>query len=161
FHKAKRQFCWVDTNGMRGFYFHMAQLSPASGFAALPGLFASYQLGGAFDEMFDAAGQPRPQYRALFAPLLELRPEELRRPQRDADRAFLQQGITFTVYGDNAGTERIFPYDLLPRILTAAEWKTIERGLIQRLSALNLFLGDIYHDMRIVAEGVVPRELVL
>jgi uncharacterized circularly permuted ATP-grasp superfamily protein len=139
----------------------MAQLSPAGGFAALQGLFASYQLGGAFDEMFEADGQPRPQYRALFARLLELRPEDLRKRQRDADRAFLQQGITFTVYGDNAGTERIFPYDLLPRVLTAAEWKTIERGLIQRLSALNLFLHDIYHDMRIVAEGVVPRELIL
>jgi uncharacterized circularly permuted ATP-grasp superfamily protein len=139
----------------------MAQLSPAGGLAALPGLFATYQLGGAFDEMFEANGQPRPQYRALFARLLELRPEDLRKRQRDADRAFLQQGITFTVYGDNSGTERIFPYDLLPRVLTAAEWKTIERGLIQRLSALNLFLRDIYHDMRIVNEGVVPRELVL
>jgi uncharacterized circularly permuted ATP-grasp superfamily protein len=139
----------------------MAQLSPASGVAALPGLFSSYQLGGAFDEMFEANGQPRPQYRALFARLLELRPDDLRKRQRDADRAFLQQGITFTVYGDNAGTERIFPYDLLPRVLTAAEWKTIERGLIQRLSALNLFLHDIYHDMRIVSEGLVPRELIL
>jgi uncharacterized circularly permuted ATP-grasp superfamily protein len=139
----------------------MAQLSPASGFAALPGLFTTYELGGAYDEMFEANGQPRPQYRALFARLLELRPEDLRKRQRDADRAFLQQGITFTVYGDNAGTERIFPYDLLPRVLTAAEWRTIERGLIQRLSALNLFLRDIYHDMRIVSEGVVPRELIL
>jgi uncharacterized circularly permuted ATP-grasp superfamily protein len=139
----------------------MAQLWPASGFAALSGLFASYQLGGAFDEMFEADGQPRPQYRALFARLLELRPEDLRRRQRDADRAFLQQGITFTVYGDNAGTERIFPYDLLPRVLTAAEWKTIERGLAQRLTALNLFLRDIYHEMRIVSEGVIPRELIL
>jgi uncharacterized circularly permuted ATP-grasp superfamily protein len=139
----------------------MAQLLPASGSTALPGLFASYQLDGCFDEMFDPAGQPREQYRALFARLLELPAEDLRKRQRDADRAFLQQGITFTVYGDNAGTERIFPYDLLPRVLTAAEWKTIERGLVQRLTALNLFLRDIYHDMRIISEGIVPRELVL
>src|SRR5215472_9226259 len=139
----------------------MAQLSPASGFAALPGLFSGYELGGAFDEMFAANGQPRPQYRTLFARLLELHPEDLRKRQRDADRAFLQQGITFTVYGDNAGTERIFPYDLLPRVLTATEWKTIERGLVQRLTALNQFLHDIYHDMRIVSEGIIPRELIL
>ncbi len=139
----------------------MAQLLPASGSSALPGLFASYQLDGCFDEMFDAGGQPRAPYRALFARLLELPADDLRKRQRDADRAFLQQGITFTVYGDNAGTERIFPYDLLPRVLTAAEWKTIERGLIQRLTALNLFLRDIYSDMRIISEGIVPRELVL
>jgi uncharacterized circularly permuted ATP-grasp superfamily protein len=110
--------------------------------------------------MFEAGGLPRPQYRALFARLLELPADDLRKRQRDADAAFLQQGITFTVYGDNAGTERIFPYDLLPRMITAAEWKTIERGLIQRLTALNLFLHDIYHDGRIIAEGVVPRDMV-
>ncbi len=110
--------------------------------------------------MFEASGQPRPQYRALFSRLMELPADDLRKRQRDADRTFLQQGITFTVYGDQSGTERIFPYDLLPRVLTAAEWKTIERGLTQRLTALNLFLRDIYHDGRILAEGVVPRELV-
>ena len=81
--------------------------------------------------------------------------------QQDADAAFLHEGITFTVYGDVDGTERIFPYDLLPRIITAAEWATVERGLIQRLTALNLFLADIYHAGRILAAGVVPRELVL
>jgi uncharacterized circularly permuted ATP-grasp superfamily protein len=136
-------------------------MGSTTGSAALPGLFSRYQLDEAFDEMFEASAQARPQYRALFARLLELPAEELRKRQRDADRAFLQQGITFTVYGDNSGTERIFPYDLLPRILTAAEWKTIERGLTQRLTALNLFLRDIYHEGRILAEGVVPRDLVL
>jgi uncharacterized circularly permuted ATP-grasp superfamily protein len=129
-----------------------------SGF--VPGPFQRYQLDGCYDEMFVAPGQPRPHYQRLFDRLLELPADTLRKRQRDADTAFLQQGITFTVYGDRSGTERIFPYDLLPRVLTAAEWRTIERGLTQRLTALNLFLADIYHDARILAEGVVPRELV-
>jgi uncharacterized circularly permuted ATP-grasp superfamily protein len=85
---------------------------------------------------------------------------DLRLRQTEADRAFLTQGITFTVYGDDQGTERIFPYDLLPRIVTASEWRTIERGLTQRLTAVNLFLADVYHDGRILTERVVPRELV-
>jgi uncharacterized circularly permuted ATP-grasp superfamily protein len=135
-------------------------MAQVSGPAALAGLFSSYQLDNCFDEMFEASGQPRSQYRALFNRLMELPADDLRKRQRDADRTFLQQGITFTVYGDQSGTERIFPYDLLPRVLTAAEWKTIERGLTQRLTALNLFLRDIYHDGRILAEGVVPRDLV-
>ena len=86
--------------------------------------------------------------------------DELRRRQIEADRAFLTQGITFTVYGDEQGTERIFPFDLLPRIVTAREWETLERGLTQRLTAINLFLKDVYHEGRILAEGIVPRELV-
>ena len=84
----------------------------------------------------------------------------LRQRQIEADKAFLTQGITFTVYGDDEGTERIFPFDLLPRIITAAEWRTLERGLTQRLTAINLFLKDVYHEGRILAEGVVPRDLV-
>ena len=85
---------------------------------------------------------------------------ELGQRQIEADKAFLTQGITFTVYGDDQGTERIFPFDLLPRIITAAEWRTLERGLTQRLTAINLFLKDVYHEGRILAEGVVPRDLV-
>ena len=78
--------------------------------------------------MFDAAGRPRPHYQALLEELASVSPEELRRRQLEADRAFLTQGITFTVYGDEQGTERIFPFDLLPRIVTAREWDTLERG---------------------------------
>src|SRR6202022_2762829 len=85
---------------------------------------------------------------------------ELRRRKQAADLSFLHQGITFTVYGRDEGTERIFPHDLLPRIITNAEWGVIERGLTQRITALNLFLRDIYHEGRILSEGVVPRELV-
>ena len=138
---------------------NVARWSPAP---ASPGgeLFSGYALDHAYDEMFAAPGQPRPHCQALVEDLLAASVSQLRQHQTEADRAFLTQGITFTVYGDEAGTERIFPYDLLPRIITAAEWSTIERGLAQRLTAINLFLRDIYHDGRILAEGVVPRELV-
>src|SRR5215217_5961633 len=113
-----------------------------------------------YDEMFGADGLCRTQYRALFKRLDEIPREELNRRQHAADLSFLHQGITFTVYGRDEGTERIFPYDLLPRIITGAEWETLERGLAQRIRALNLFLKDIYHDGRILKDGVVPAELV-
>ena len=123
-------------------------------------LFAHYELDASFDEMFAPGHKPRDAYRLLFDRLLELPADEWRRRQQAADRAFLNQGVTFTVYGNDEGTERIFPYDILPRIITRAEWSVVERGLAQRLLALNLFLKDIYHEGRILAEGVVPRELV-
>jgi uncharacterized circularly permuted ATP-grasp superfamily protein len=84
----------------------------------------------------------------------------MRRRKQAADTSFLHQGITFTVYGRDEGTERIFPHDLLPRILTSHEWETIERGLAQRITALNLFLRDIYNEGKSLADGVVPREIV-
>jgi uncharacterized circularly permuted ATP-grasp superfamily protein len=133
---------------------------PASRIATRPDPFARYELDRAYDEMFDAQGGARPHYHTLYERLLDVPLNELRVRQQAADRAFLNQGITFTVYGDNEGTERIFPYDLLPRILPAGEWDHLERGLTQRIRALNLFLRDIYHEGRILAEGVVPRELV-
>jgi uncharacterized circularly permuted ATP-grasp superfamily protein len=135
-------------------------LNPASRTAARPAPFARYELDRAYDEMFDADGVARGHYHALYERLLDVPLAELRVRQQAADRAFLNQGITFTVYGDNEGTERIFPYDLLPRILPAREWDQLERGLAQRIRALNLFLKDIYHEGRILAEGIVPRELV-
>ena len=137
-------------------------VAPGAGPGTLTQLapFRTYQLDAAHDEMFDAQGLPRPQYAALFERLLTLDPQELKQRQTAADLAFLHQGITFTVYGQKDGTERIFPYDLIPRILTAGEWETIDRGLTQRLTALNLFLKDIYTDGRILAAGVVPRSIV-
>jgi uncharacterized circularly permuted ATP-grasp superfamily protein len=80
--------------------------------------------------------------------------------QTSADAAFLKQGVTFTVYGDDQGTERIFPFDLMPRIIPRKEWEHVEAGLIQRITALNLFLNDIYHGQQILQDGVVPREIV-
>jgi len=138
----------------------MAEATPGAAQRQMAGLFAGYALNGSFDEMFAGHGEPRLPYANLFSRLAQLPADDLKRRQREADTAFLNQGITFTVYGDTAGTERIFPYDLLPRILTAAEWRTIERGLVQRLTALNHFLADIYGAGRILADRVVPRDLV-
>ena len=123
-------------------------------------MFEHYELDGAHDEMLDSTGAVRPHYQHLYEALLELPADELRRRQQVADLTFLHQGITFTVYGRDEGTERIFPNDLLPRILTGEEWTRIERGLAQRITALNLFLNDVYHEGRILNDGVVPRELV-
>jgi uncharacterized circularly permuted ATP-grasp superfamily protein len=113
-----------------------------------------------YNEMFDVAGECRPHYEALYRHLQNLPAEELRRRQHAADLSFLHQGITFNVYGAEESTERIFPYDLLPRIITNSEWVTIEKGLTQRITALNLFLKDVYHDGKILADGVVPRDLI-
>ena len=134
---------------------------PPGGSITYPPLFANYSLNASFDEMFEAEGQARPQYKPLLSCLLELPADDLRKRQREADAAFLHQGVTFTVYGDRGGTERVFPFDLLPRILTATEWDRISRGMTQRLTALNLFLEDIYGEGRILTEGVVPRALVM
>ncbi len=125
-----------------------------------PAPFAHYDIGAAYDEMFDPQTGAREHYRTLFQRLLELPAAELQNRQQAADLSFLNQGITFTVYGNNEGTERIFPYDLLPRIITSPEWATIERGLKQRITALNLFLRDIYHEGKILNDGIVPRDLV-
>src|SRR6202789_141673 len=123
-------------------------------------LFGDYPLDQAFDEMREAGGALRPHYRALAETLATLPQEELQRRKQSADISFLTQGITFTVYGRDEGTERIFPYDMLPRLIKAREWEHIERGLTQRITALNHFLRDIYSDARILNEKVVPQELV-
>jgi uncharacterized circularly permuted ATP-grasp superfamily protein len=114
-----------------------------------------------YDEMLTADGQVRPHYAALDERIATLAGAQLDERQRTLERFFLLQGITFTVYGGESSTERIIPTDLLPRIIPAAEWATIEAGLTQRLRALNLFLADIYGEQQILMDGVVPRELVL
>ena len=123
-------------------------------------LYGDYPLDRAFDEMRERDGEVRPHYRALADTLARLPEEELQRRKQSADISFLTQGITFTVYGRDEGTERIFPYDLLPRLITAAEWERIERGLTQRITALNLFLRDVYSDAKILNDRIIPRELV-
>jgi uncharacterized circularly permuted ATP-grasp superfamily protein len=127
---------------------------------ALPELFSGYHLDGAYDEMFNASRVPRRQYSALYDRLLEMPPAELKQRKLTADLFFLHQGITFTVYGEEEGTERIFPNDLLPRILTGSEWAKIERGLSQRITALNLFLQDLYNEGRILADRIIPPAIV-
>jgi len=134
--------------------------SPLSTSSNHPAPFSDYTLDVAYDEMFEPLGMPRPQYQELYERLLELPVASLQQRQQAADAAFLNQGITFTVYGNDEGTERVWPYDLLPRIITSKEWTTIERGLAQRITALNLFLKDIYHEGRILTDGVLPRSLV-
>jgi uncharacterized circularly permuted ATP-grasp superfamily protein len=118
------------------------------------------QATGPYDEMFESPGVPRAHYKTLNKTLVGMAPEELRRTQQAADLTFLHEGITFTVYGNKEGTERIFPNDLVPRIITEPEWSKIEKGLTQRITALNLFLKDIYNRGRILNDGVVPRELI-
>ncbi|HXX20158.1 MAG TPA: circularly permuted type 2 ATP-grasp protein [Candidatus Acidoferrum sp.] len=126
-----------------------------------PGLFEGYDTGGFYDEMFSAPGQPRPHYAKLFHKLSTMAPGQFEERRKLADLSFLIQGITFTVYSDGRGTERLFPFDLIPRILPHSEWAHIERGLSQRVMALNLFLHDIYGPQRIVQDGRIPRSLVL
>jgi uncharacterized circularly permuted ATP-grasp superfamily protein len=120
-----------------------------------------YDHAGFFDEMIGADGKPRPHY-AKFRELLEgVNREDFDDKRESVDLAFLRQGITFNVYGDSQGAERVFPFDLIPRIIPAAEWERIEAGLVQRITALNLFLHDIYHEQRIVKDGVIPPYYIL
>ena len=122
--------------------------------------FSDYKTDGFYDEMFSAPGVPRPHYVKLMERFQAMGPEDFARKRSLAASTFLNQGITFTVYSDNQGTERIFPFDLIPRIIPKHEWEHVERGLVQRITALNLFLHDIYHDQRIIKEKVIPEEIV-
>src|SRR5580658_2340072 len=128
---------------------------------ALPLTRAAYLPGRAYDEMFEPDGNVRAHYELLQDRIASLGSEELAERQRTLERSFLLQGITFTVYGADNTTERIIPTDLFPRIIPAGEWAKIEAGLTQRLTALNMFLADIYGDQRALMDGVVPRDLVL
>jgi len=123
-------------------------------------LLKNYVLDHAYDEMFAGPDDLHGHYEPVFNRFCSLPPEELQRRKQAAELSFLNQGITFTVYGRGDRSEHIFPYDLVPRIITGAEWATVERGLTQRITALNLFLRDIYNEGRILKDGVVPRELV-
>ena len=110
--------------------------------------------------MYAPGGKTRANYRLLDQDIKALGAQALSDRQKTLERSFLLQGITFTVYGAGSATERIIPTDLFPRIIPAAEWAVIEAGLIQRMKALNLFLADIYGEQRILADGIVPRDLI-
>jgi uncharacterized circularly permuted ATP-grasp superfamily protein len=120
-----------------------------------------YNTGKFFDEMFEGDGSVRPHYKNLLERFQELTDDEFHQKRAAVDLSFLQQGITFTVYGDKDSTERIFPFDMVPRIIPNSEWEHLSRGLEQRIRALNLFLHDIYHDQKIIKDKVVPAELIL
>ena len=114
-----------------------------------------------FDEVFGRGQTPRAHYASLISILESFTLEDVARRERLQRLALMNQGITFTVYGEDEGLERIFPFDFVPRIIPAAEWKTIQDGLIQRISTLNLFLQDVYHEQRCLKEGIIPPALVL
>ncbi len=122
--------------------------------------FHDYDTEGFYDELFSAKGEPRPEAAPLIERLNSLSLEDIQRRHKAAQIALFKLGVTFNVYSDSQGTERILPFDIMPRIVAASEWATLEQGLKQRISALNLFLSDIYSDQKILADGVIPAELV-
>src|SRR5262245_58354047 len=138
----------------------MTQISPALSPSHHASLFNGYVQGTAYDEMFDREFAPRPHYAALYRRFLNLGPEEFRRRKAMTDLSMLQDGVGFTVYRQEEGIERVWPMDPVPRIIPAHEWNRIERGLVQRLTALNLFLKDIYHDQKILRDGVIDPGLI-
>lgn len=123
--------------------------------------FQDYDNGGFYDEMFTPEGQPRIGTEAVVNRFNALPLEELKRRQQAAEKTLLEMGITFSVYGEEQGTERIFPFDIVPRIIPHNEWVEIEAGLKQRIKALNLFINDVYHEQNILRDGVIPEQLVL
>lgn len=122
--------------------------------------FNDYDPGNFYDELFLAKGQPRPEAIPLVDRINTLSPEEVLRRQEAAQIALFKVGVTFNVYGDGQGTERIFPFDIIPRIVSYSEWVTLEQGLKQRIFALNQFLSDIYGDQKIVRDSVIPADLI-
>lgn len=122
-------------------------------------ILSSYNAPG-LDEMFDR-GTLQPSYECVERYIRDLDAEGYSKLQNQADIETLNNGITFTVYANKAGTERIFPFSLVPRIMEAEEWRKLSAGLKQRIKALNLFLNDIYHDARCVNDGVIPADLTL
>jgi uncharacterized circularly permuted ATP-grasp superfamily protein len=122
--------------------------------------FSAYDTEGFYDEMFEAPGRPRRGAALLVEKVSSLPEGELLQHQRAAEQMLLRLGITFNVYGETDGTERIFPFDIIPRIVEAADWASIESGLKQRIHALNLFIDDVYHDQKIIKDGVVPEHLI-
>jgi len=113
------------------------------------------------NEMIDANGGVRAHYSAYDEWLKATPPERIARKRAEADLAFHRVGITFAVYGEEAGKERLIPFDIIPRIIPAAEWKAMQSGLRQRVKALNMFLHDVYHDQEILKAGKIPAEQVL
>jgi len=139
----------------------MQQRQSQSQITLRPGLFDGYaQLPGTYDECFEN-GFPRPPFSRVMHLLHSLGKDELARAQALAEHSLLQQGVTFSVYNDARGTEKIFPFCLLPRLIAASDWSRLEAGLQQRLRALGLFLDDVYGEQAILAAGVVPGEMVM
>ena len=122
--------------------------------------FNHYDSEGFFDEMIAEGGGRAPTVGAFPVRLRPWHPANWYSRQAGAERALVQMGITFNVYGESAGVEKILPFDFVPRIVSATEWERIEKGLKQRIRALNLFIDDIYHEQKIIKDGVVPPEII-
>ena len=124
-------------------------------------LFSSYDLlPNTWDEMYSNPSDIRSQYNIINDYLRNTSPEILFKKEELSKQLFMSQGVTFTVYSDNEGIEKIFPFDIVPRIIKASEWEKIDRGIKQRIKALNLFIKDIYHDQFIINDGIIPGELI-
>ena len=123
--------------------------------------FESYNPENFYDEFFEKPGQPRAEVQKLIDRINSFPKKELVNRQTAAEAAFMQMGITFGVYGDQKGVEKIFPFDIIPRIIKARDWDLIDRGVKQRVFALNKFIHDIYNDQKIIKDGVIPREIIL
>ena len=124
-------------------------------------LFSSYSLlPETWDEMYDDSSKIRSQYDIINSYLKATSPDNLYKKEELTRQLFMSQGVTFTVYSDEQGIEKIFPFDIIPRIITAQEWDRIDRGIKQRLKALNLFIKDIYHDQFIIKDGIIPADLI-
>lgn len=122
--------------------------------------FENYKTEGFYDEMFDAEGNVRSGYEAFKERVEQMGVDEFVRRHHAAERALMAMGITFNVYSENEGTERIMPVDIIPRVLSSEDWELLEKGLVQRITALNLFLQDIYNEQKILDDGIVPRDLI-
>ena len=123
--------------------------------------FDSYNPENFYDEFFEASGQPRAEVKKLVDRINSFSKRELSNRQKAAESAFMQMGITFGVYGDTKGLEKVFPFDIIPRIINASDWNLIERGVTQRVFALNKFIDDVYNDQKIIKDGVISKELIL
>ena len=119
-----------------------------------------YQTDGFFDELVDQDGKPRPDTEELVNLINRIPVSELVRRQDAIERSLYQMGITFTVYNDSEGTEKIMPFDIIPRIISSVLWHHVDAGLKQRIKALNCFLSDVYSEQRIVKEGIIPADLI-
>ncbi|MCB1624330.1 MAG: circularly permuted type 2 ATP-grasp protein, partial [Pseudomonadales bacterium] len=119
-----------------------------------------YDPGSSYDELISVAGQSRTAAAALTRYLASLSPKMLDSRQDAAERAIAEMGITFTVYSEGRNIDRAWPFDIIPRTIAAAEWDRIAAGLTQRLTALNLFIDDLYNDQRIIRDSIVPEEII-
>ena len=128
--------------------------------ASEPNLIADYDVGEFYDEMFSPGGVPRTNCQLLYKHIQELTSNDLRKRKTAAERSMIRLGITFNVYGEQEGTERIIPFDILPRIIQGEQWSWMSKGLKQRIVALNMFIDDIYHDQKILKDGVIPEHVV-